>query len=291
MFVGALSGAAGAWAGGEILGAMPKTGGFYAGTASGAAGGAAGGFVGSAVGAWCGGDSFGEGLVRGLVGAGIGAGIGALVGGLSRGIHDYKNGYNFWDGKKTIDFSAPEIITMDKAYPNLRNFSNYEEIEAMETAALQRRTAWNYSIGEGDMRLCSLTTEAPEGYSVNSNTGLYINDEGHQILGRTIECSTGYTEVHVSPYASTHASESIFRATVGHEFTHAFHYYSGLSVQQNGASERAALDYSYMEYYRAGYTDLMNTIPTHGGYNQKYYVPRQYKFSTIDFYKSFFNIH
>lgn len=288
--VGALSGAVGAWAGGAAFSAA-AVGGFQGGFAAGLAGGAAGGFVGGAGNAWCNGASFGSGLLAGWNGAITGALIGGVTGGLSRGIRDYRKGYSFLDGKRTIDFSAPEIVTMDKAYPNLRNFSNYEEIEAMETAALQRRTAWNYSIGEGDMRLCSLTTEAPEGYSVNSNTGLFINDEGRQILGRTIECSTGYIEVHVSPYASTHASESIFRATVGHEFTHAFHFYSGLSVQQNGASERAALDYSYMEYYRAGYADLMNTIPTHGGYNQKYYVPQQYKFSTIDFYKSFFNIH
>jgi hypothetical protein len=43
--------------------------------------------------------------------------------------------------------------------------------------------------------------------------------EGKGSLGYTFTTTTGYSEIHVSPYAATHRSTAIFRASVGHELT------------------------------------------------------------------------
>ncbi len=51
-------------------------------------------------------------------------------------------------------------------------------------------------------------------------------------------------------------------------------------------SEGAALDCSYVEYHRAGYSDLMQTVPIHNGYPRSYYVPKNYGFSTITYFEN-----
>ncbi len=283
--IGAASGAVGAWAGGAAFSAA-AVGGFQGGFAAGMAGGAAGGFIGGAGNSWMNGASFGDGLLAGCNGAIVGAMVGGVTGGLSRGIVDCHKGYNFLDGTKTVDFPAPNTgsMTINEAYPNIRNFSGFDQVEPQETAWLQQRTSWSFGFTEGEMGVTSLTTQPPKGFIVDPSTGFFIGENGRQILGRATFVSTGLSEVQISPFASTHASEGVFRAVVGHELTHAYHFFTMPEV--NGLySERAALDYSYMEYYRAGYSDLLNTISTNHGYPSSYYVPKDYEFSTIKFFE------
>lgn len=103
--VGGLSGAAGAWAGGAVAGAIGY-GGFAGGATIGAASGFAGGFVGGTGNAWKGGSSFGDGLVLGLQSGTIGAVTGGLIGGAVGGIQAHKSGLDFWKGDRIINESV-----------------------------------------------------------------------------------------------------------------------------------------------------------------------------------------
>ena len=106
--IGAAAGVIGAATGGAAAGAM-KLGGFVSGAVSGAAGGASSGFITGSGNAWMQGANFGQGLKAGAIAAGIGAGSGALFGGLTRGIVDYRKGYNFWDGTKITNYEGETV--------------------------------------------------------------------------------------------------------------------------------------------------------------------------------------
>ena len=292
--LGALGGAVGAAAGigaGAAMSSLVGDIGAIGGGLTGASSGFAGGFAGSSTVAWCTGASFGDGLSAGLKAGGWGALAGGVLGGLEGGYSAYSNGGNFWTGDgASFDFPVPnsEGITMDKAYPNLRNFSGYDFIEPEESAWLQHKTAWEFDFAVGDMGVESMSTQAPDNCTFDNISGLFVrNKDGVRILGRSVYhgIGTNTSSVYVSPYAASHPCRGIFRAVVGHELTHSFHFYTGLPVEQNGPSEHAARDCSYMEYYRVGYSDLMQTIPIHNGYPRSYYVPRKYGFSTIDFFE------
>lgn len=103
--VGGLSGAAGAWAGGVVAGAIGY-GGIAGGATIGAASGFAGGFVGGTGNAWNSGSSFGDGLVSGLQSGAYGAGTGGLIGGAVGGIQAHKSGLDFWKGDRIINESV-----------------------------------------------------------------------------------------------------------------------------------------------------------------------------------------
>ncbi len=150
---------------------------------------------------------------------------------------------------------------------------------------LSGKIDWTYGsdvIGEFGL---NVTTNAPDGFSIDPMTGVYVNGKGEQIFGRVVHNPhVGSSNMYISPYASTHHDPTMFRAVTGHELTHAYHYYA-LTIPQNpnrqmsfkSKSERAALDYSYMEYYMAGYMDMCGTIKNHTGYTNNFYVPAEYR--------------
>lgn len=285
---GALGGVAGFGVSSAVAGWLGTTG-AIPGFLTSASGGFAGGFAGTSVTSWCTGASFGEGLMAGLKAGAIGGLTAGLIGAHNGAVDAVCAGGEMWWGIGAHhDLLAPDFqgVPINEEYPNLRNFSNYDIIEPEETAWLQHRTAWNYKFVAGEMKVESLTTQTPNDCTFDSGTGLFVRDDnGKSILGRVVYSKIGKSTVHISPYAATHPSNGIFRAIVGHELTHAYHYFAGLPAHQDGSSERAALDCSYMEYYRAGYSDLCGTIPSNNVYPRRYYVPKEYGFSTISFFE------
>lgn len=286
--IGAAAGVVGAATGGAVAGAM-KLGGFVSGAVSGAASGASSGFITGSGNAWMQGANFGQGLKAGGIAAGIGAGTGALFGGLTRGIVDYRKGYNFWDGTKITNYEV-ETVKLSELYPN-KNF-NYDDYQIKECAdftdlKLKTRTSHTFGIEQGDMGIDLLTTNPnnavgpSKGYTLLTD-GTYQTADGRNSLGYTFETTAGYSEVHVSPYAATHSNCAIFKAVVGHELTHSYHYFVNLPVSELGPSEGAALRYSAKVYQSYGMTAAyeatvksIQTIP----YYPNYAVPNTYTFS------------
>ena len=75
---------------------------------------------------------------------------------------------------------------------------------------------------------------------------------------------------------------AIFKAVVGHELTHSYHYFVNLPVSELGPSEGAALRYSAKVYQSYGMTAAyeatvksIQTVP----YYPNYAVPNTYTFS------------
>lgn len=125
-------------------------------------------------------------------------------------------------------------------------------------------------------------------YQVEFN---YTSSEDSDLFGRLIyNPKTNTSSMYISPYASTHHDAIMFKAITGHELTHAYHFSLVTSGRLSGVdavnSENAALDYSYMIYSQAGYTDMSSTITYTFQYPRMYYVPANYNFSTIEFAKS-----
>lgn len=183
-----------------------------------------------------------------------GLATGAVLGGLAMGLNSLDYGGNFWNGIITNDYLADGVVMYE--HPNIRNFSGYDNNIAMEDNALVRRIDWEYGSDVIDEFGLDVTTSAPGGFTVDSQTGVYVNKKGEQIFGRVVHNPhVGSSNMYISPYAATHHDPTMFRAVTGHELTHAYHYYA-LTIPQNpnrqmsfkSKSERAALDYSYMEY-------------------------------------------
>lgn len=152
---------------------------------------------------------------------------------------------------------------------------------------LNVRTRYTYGIEKGDMGIEVLTTKpenvvgSSRGYTLLSD-GTYMTAEGKGSLGYTFTTTTDYSEIHVSPYAATHRSTAIFRASVGHELTHAYHYHINLPVSEIGPSEGAALRYSAKVYQDYGMTSAYNaTVKSIQSvlYSPNYTVPNTYVFS------------
>ena len=286
--IGAAAGVVGAATGGAAAGAM-KLGGFVSGAVSGAAGGASSGFITGSGNAWMQGANFGQGLKAGAIAGGIGAGTGALFGGLFQGYIDHKQGYSFWDGTKTSNYGI-ETVKLSELYPN-NNF-NYEDYQIKECAdftdlKLKTRTNYTFGVEQGDMGIDLLTTNPnnvvgpSKGYTLLTD-GTYQTAGGKSSLGYTFETTTGYSEVHISPYAATHQNAAIFKAVVGHELTHAYHYYVHLPVSENGPSEGASLRYSAKIYQSYGMTTVYDaTVQSIQSvlYYSNYAVPNTYVFS------------
>ena len=280
--IGAAAGALGAATGGAAAGAI-KFGGFVSGAISGAVGGASSGMITGSGNAWMQGANFGQGLKAGAIAAGIGAGTGAVFGGLSRGIMDYRKGFDFWDGSKVINHEIGDV-PISELYPNENlDLESYNQYTDAADARFRYRTKSVFGVeqGEGDLGIDLITTKTNKGYTLMTD-GTYATAEGRGSLGYTYQTTAGYTEVHVSPYAAFHKSIAIFKATVGHELTHAYHYSIGLTVAPNGPSENAALMYSAKMYNDYGMTNLYNatvksiqSVPHSSLYN----VPKNYVFS------------
>ena len=270
--IGAAAGAIGAATGGAAAGAM-KLGGFVSGAVSGAAGGASSGFITGSGNAWMQGANFGQGLKAGAIAAGIGAGTGALFGGLTRGIVDYRKGYDFWNGTKIDEFVDGSVLTEWDDFTDQYNSSPKAEFD---TEFLKDRIKDNFGVSEGDYNINKITTRTSSGYKITS-TGKYINSENKVVGGYCRSSTAGYSELHISPY-TTQSSIIDFKATVGHELIHAYHHYAIPSdLFHKTYSERVAYRYSRNIYLHNGQiTNAVRVMKTALSLNYWGSVPLNY---------------
>lgn len=216
MFKGALTGgaagAAGAWAGGAVSGAL-NFGGFFGGAVSGGAGGGLSGFIGGSGNAWLlQGANFGQGLSAGLIGGGIGLASGALLGGLSNGIHASRNHGDFWTGKGTIlaSYGDPKLRPEDvKVGKDVEFSSDFAKKVADETY-----TKLDYV---KDMNTNKVPSKG--GYTIKN--GSILDAKGRIIDGLTESLGKGNSAVYLSK--STFVSMDQLKMTIGHEYIHATH--------------------------------------------------------------------
>ena len=189
------------------------------------------------------GSSFGRGLAAGFIGAGKGLVTGALTGGLIRGTMDALNGYNFWNGTKTVN-----IISTNTG-------SSSGEIDhAKLTSELQAKTKELFNVQEGDYGIRTLTSQAPKDFQVAPN-GAFVStkDPSYLISGRTVMSSAGISDIHIAPEVIQRGDIVIFRATVGHEIIHARHMFVHRGNYNSDYSEAAAYKYSAKIYEAPGY--------------------------------------
>ncbi len=255
--IGAAAGVAGALTGGATAGAM-KLGGFVSGAVSGAAGGASSGLITGSGNAWMQGANFGQGLKAGALAAGIGAGTGALFGGVTRGIADYRKGYNFWDGSKVDEFIDGTLSTGWDDYSDSYNSS---QKAYHDTEYLKQRINEDFGVNEGDYNINKITTRSSSGYKI-TQTGKYINPKTNSVIGGYCRSfSSGYSELHISPF-TTNSDAITFKAVVGHELIHAYHHYSIPSINYNKVySERVAYRYTHDVYlHNAHFSDALKVM-------------------------------
>ncbi len=271
--VGGAAGALGAWAGGVVSGAL-NFGGFFGGAISGGAGGGLGGFVGGAGNAWLlQGANFGQGIQAGLIGGGIGLASGALLGGITRGISDYKNGYDFWNGSKIQTFGFGNQNTKDI-------ISNYDVSNSAKSndLYLKNRMDEMFGISEGDLGIKKITTMGNDLYGVNSD-GFYVDNKTNELVGGFADLrSNGKSFLHVSPHYSLTPDNVMFRVVAGHELVHVYHNYTLLHVN-SVFTERVAYKYSSDVLIANGrIADYMNAMTIGSSYFKNIgFFPPQYK--------------
>lgn len=242
MFVGALSGAAGAWAGGEAAEVF-GTFGAADGGLTGASGGAAGGFVGSACDAWCHGATFGQGFTAGLIGAGIGIGIGGTIGALSGGISAKRCGGDFWTGKGA---RFNHIATTAEV-------SNVTVGEGMEYSNryASKFSEENFDFAKGVDNLYA-DGSIPDGYS---KTGDIVFDEKNRpVLGTTEYNGIGKgSDVYL--YKSAFVSKEQLYLTMGHEYIHCAQNFNGRCTEKY--QENAAYSWEKTQAQLWGVTNVV----------------------------------
>ena len=286
--IGALGGAVGGAAGGAVYSAIPCSG-FIGGALSGGASGFSSSFTTTYGNSRYQGNSISSSLDYACEAGLTGLACGAVVGGVAQGINSLNYGGDFWTGNITHDFLVTGSPMFE--HPNYRNFSTWDLIEAEETDALLRRISWTYGSDTVEKLGINVTTKAPDGFTIDPHSGIFINKNNDCIFGRVFynPHPRGVSQMYISPYAATHHDATMFKAIVGHELTHAYHYSllaSGSLKAVDGIyTENAALHYSYIEYYQRGYIDMCNTIQCSFQYPRKYYVPSTYSFSIIDILK------
>ncbi len=240
--IGALSGAAGGFAGHAVAGAVGTIG-FAGGAITGASGGFAGGFVGGTGNAWAAGADFGQGIRQGLIGGGFGAITGGLIGGLQGGINASRNGFDFWTGKgvSISEMSATATLPTDKG--ELTNINTSQQ--------LTEHTFQNYANSE---EYVQGVYKGVERFHLAQQSGYYVengqmfNATGVGVHGITVHVRTstfggGKSFIGVSPNMITYSNN--LHAVLGHELIHAYHYSNGF-ISRFGwdASEHYALKFS-----------------------------------------------
>jgi hypothetical protein len=276
MGIGALAGAAGYGAGSLVSGAI-QFGGFAGGSLIGAAGGAAGGFVGGAGNVWANGASFGDGLKAGLIGGGTGAIVGGITGGLIRGISDYKNGYDFWDGSRFDDVLTGDITSANGDVKKIADSYNSSFQAEYDTDILQEKMLKIYDVKEGDYSIKEITTRTTKGKYGLTTEGKYYKLSTNEIVGGyTMSNSNSLsTSLHVSPYY-TNGDIVLFKAVAGHELIHAYHYYAVPGFTRMN-SERVAYKYSVDVLVNNGrFSTAMSLLNTAHGLSYWGTYPFQY---------------
>lgn len=125
------------------------------------------------------------------------------------------------------------------------------------------------------------TTSVPDNYGLTIN-GKYINPSGGVALG-----STKMSSVHISPYVVRANDAVMFKATVGHELIHSFHFMTGHT--NINYMERVAYRYSYNVYLEAGQINNANGVIQNAAFGStnnwlwNRYIPPVYKITPFGF--------
>ena len=205
MGIGALSGAAGSFAGQAVAGALGTAttlGGSIAnGFLVGASGGFAGGFIGGAGNAWMNGSNFGQGLKSGLISGGINAGVAGVISGISGGVRYHKQNLIFQKGcvDLGIDPSAP--------------------VPANDQFLSEAQGAW-YTDAPMD-NVYNITVE-----NVPSEVQIRMDAAGAPAATRALSSSgklTGNSNVYFNKNLAFSSAKQLFY-TMGHEFVHVSQY-------------------------------------------------------------------
>lgn len=188
--------------------------------------------------------SLGNGFMTGLT-AGLSNG---LLSGLNDGLVSLERGYSFWDGSKTYDIiSDPSIKNIAERIVKNPPNSIFENADIR----LHPKVFKYFGLQQGDYGAKIMTTKPPTGYKLLVD-GAFLNKSGQITMGAFKSFYNGTGSLHVS-LAALDGSEIVFKATVGHEFIHAYHNMKGLLLGQ--LSEAVAYRYTIKTYLDAG----MNT--------------------------------
>ena len=214
----------------------------------GAAAGSAAGFVGGAGNAWVRGASSSEIFRRGYQGVAWGAAFGAVSGGIGGGIRAKRMGLNTLTGTGTMEsvsevggtYDVAEAQKLADIYDNGSNAITNDEI-------LKGKVEPKYPTG----RIQTLTTKTGDNYGLLSD-GQYLRLEtGNKVPAYTTRYMFGKVDLHVSPYV-TNADAVVFKAYVGHEMIHIYHYGHFGKSYSKLYSEGMAYKYSYDVFMNAG---------------------------------------
>ena len=231
MGIGALSGAAGSFAGQAVAGALGTAttlGGSMAnGFIAGASGGFTGGFIGGAGNAWMNGANFGTGMKQGLIGAGIGAVIGGGIGAISEGIQYQKQNSIFQKGCAGLGVNEGEPVP------------------ATDKFLLDAQKSW-YKDAPMDKIKAFSVENVPEKYVkslINNNAnGVTIPLSQRGIL-------SGNSLVYFNKATAFSSARQLF-FTMGHEFIHVSQF-AALAGQSSGILTRdfmSMLDFHAYSY-------------------------------------------
>jgi RHS repeat-associated protein len=260
--IGGLSGAAGAGVGSAVSSIAGGSIGAGSGAISGAAGGFASGFVGGAGNAWANGANFSDGITAGLVGGGWGALGGAVVGGIAGGIRANKMGLDFWDGTG-ISISESQVVvnnggSLDGDPTGINNTSSLNDFKNANFKGSEYASA---IYGDESKKLLEMT-----GYTLDKNSGSFINSKGEFVSGFTVASKEGVfaqlnTMIGISPNSAIYSNN--LKAVLGHELIHAYHYQTGFMTRYGEAtSEYYCYRYSasVISSNQLNYSNSMNYI-------------------------------
>lgn len=143
-----------------------------------------------------------------------------------------------------------------------------------------------FGVGEGDFKIKKITTRTGKGFGMTTS-GRYVDlKSGAMVRGYARSFSSGYTDIHVSPYYST-GDVIDFSAVAGHELIHAYHHYAFPNVTRV-YTERVAYKYTYDVYMSNGrFIDALSAVRTAmfnsggsfwGPYPAQYQIPSIYRF-------------
>ena len=244
---------------------------------------AIGGFMGGAGNAWLGGASFGQGLKAGAISGSIsgaaGGVMGGVMGGLVQGLSAASSDANFWDG----GFSTRTLNQTLSGRADPAQKASYEAMarnyDANYTAELNDEVL-NDKVPNKGYASGGLTTkvELYDKYGMDLNKR-YVNFENWTYSAGFTNRGGGNPRVHISPFI-LEGDPVAFRATVGHELIHAYHFSTISRSNFNvGYSERVAYRYTSNVYLKAGHINQaiswMNKAMSYNALG----MPRYYNYS------------
>lgn len=92
--------------------------------------------------------------------------------------------YQGFSGNITHDFLVTGSPMLE--HQNYRNFSGWYLIETEETDALLRRISWTYGFDTVEKLGINVTTKAPDGFTIDPHSGIFINKNNDCIFGRVV---------------------------------------------------------------------------------------------------------